>query len=284
MTGDVVPWRRAVRIGLAVVVAVGLAGCSGEPSAVERARAGLEVARGYEAAWDGESIDAIGVFLSDEEFGYTEPPQSDVPKAQFLALMSGFLGSVGQVGQRFFADGEEVLVVSLAYGFGGATRESPMTDVELFAFGDGAITSITEMYGPDLLVHFGLSGPTSTIDAYREAWASGDPAAVAGLYAEEAVRRDALFGVELAGRTEIADPGGAGDTGPAWGDLALVEPFVFGNGGGYAPTQSGAVFDLTDQAGCLMQVAVLFEGEPPAISSDRVFYDLTTLEECGWLS
>ena len=255
-------------------------------AAIERAAEVERVVREYDAAWESNDLEALAAILADE-FVFNEPLTVNAFKQEYLAKMEPFITDPdwdsGEVNVRFLVGSDEFIQSYQTWGFGGATEESPLVEVDLIVVRDGKMTSIVSMYGADILQRYGEPVPIELMDAYVAAWSSGDPAQVEALYAETAVRAEALYGVELQGSTEIARYA----TGffQRHGDAALmiIEPFVFGRGDDTWEPNIGAVFSLVNAAGCSVEFAVLLEGDASgAITSERVYYNLNTIQTCDW--
>jgi ketosteroid isomerase-like protein len=266
--------------------APGMESVSLTPAAIERAAEVERVVREWWAAWESNNLEALAATLADE-FVFNEPLTVNAFKEEYLAKMEPFITNPnwdsGEVNLRFLVGSDEFIQSYQTWGFGGATEESPLVEVDLFVVRNGKITSIVSMYGADILQRYGEPVPIELMDAYVAAWSSGDPAQVEALYAETAVRGEALYGVELQGSTEIARYA----TGffQRHGDavLTIIEPFVFGRGDDTWEPNIGAVFSLVNAAGCSVEFAVLLEGDASgAITSERVYYNLNTIQTCDW--
>jgi hypothetical protein len=236
--------------------------------------------------WEAKDPEGLANFLADG-FVFNEPRTVNASREEFLAIMEPFIANPdfdgGQVDLRLLVGGDEYLEAYQTWGFAGATEESPLVEVDLFVVRDDKITSIVSMYGADTFRLWGGTILTELMDAYVQAWSSGDPAQVEALYAATAVRVEALYGVELEGITEIARYA----TGffQRHGDAALtiIEPFVFGRGDDTWEPNVGAVFRLVDAAGCSVEFAVLLEGDASgAVTSEQVYYNLDTIQTCDW--
>jgi ketosteroid isomerase-like protein len=255
-------------------------------AAIEGAAELERVAHLYDAVWESNDLEALAALLADE-FVFNEPRTVNLSKEEFLDFMEPYITDLdwdsGEVNLRLLVGSDEVLSAYQTWGFGGATEESPLVEVDLFVVRDGKMTSIVSMYGADMFQRWGGIIPIALMDAYVAAWLSGDPAQVEALYAETAVRVEALYGVELQGSTEIARYA----TGffQRHGDSALtvIEPFVFGRGDDTWEPNVGAVFSLVNAAGCSVEFAVLLEGDASgAVTSERVYYNLNTIQTCDW--
>lgn len=121
------------------------------------------------------------------------------------------------------------------------------------------------------------------LDAYATAWSSGDPKAVAALYAESASREDSLFVDDAVGRTAIADAATRlfdRSTSPArrWELLqGFAEPDA-DTAGLFAIHVSGP-----DGKACDVKVGVVLEAREAGISHERIWYEPASLVACGWV-
>lgn len=277
-----------------VVAFVVLVGCgntddegSAQPSnAFERAAESLVVVRGYEATWTTHDLAGFAAFL-DDGFVFNEPETTNMSKEDFIEMMKPFVVSedVGEADVRYFAGGEEVVESHLVWGFGGATEEAPIVEVDLFTVRDSTITSLRSLYGPpDFNRQHGLVLPTEVMDAYLAAWSSGDIAAIKALYAESAIRSEPLYGVELRGPTEISRYAALFHQQHPDASLSIVDPYVFGHRQDFSrPPTIGAVLSLVDSARCEVQYVVLLDSDDSgAITSERVYYDIETIQTCDW--
>lgn len=280
----------SIGVAAALVVLVGCGdtddnGSGVSSAAVDHAAESLSVVLDYEAASDAHDL-AGSAALLDEEFVFNEPETTNMSKEDFIEMMGPFVASedVGVADVRYFAGGDEVVESHLVWGFGGATREAPIVEVDLFTVRNGLITSLRSLYGPpDFTRRNGLVLPTEVLDAYVEAWSSSDPATIESLYAETANRSESLYGVDLHGPEEISRSAASFHQRHPDASLSIVEPYVFGHHDrGPAPT-IGAVFSLIDAAGCSVRYVVLLDSDDSgAITSERVYYDLETVQTCDW--
>lgn len=255
-------------------------------AAIERAAEVERVVREWWAAWESNNLEALAATLADE-FVFNEPLTVNAFKQEYLAKMEPFITrpdwDSGEVNLRFLVGSDDFIQSYETWGFGGATEESPLVEVDLFVVRDGKITSIVSMYGADILQRYGEPVPIELMDAYVAAWSSGDPAQVEALYAETAVRGEALYGVELQGNTEIARYATGFFQRHGGAALTIIEPFVFGRGDDTWEPNVGAVFSLVNAAGCSVEFAVLLEGDASgAITSEQVYYNLNTIQTCDW--
>jgi hypothetical protein len=127
---------------------------------------------------------------------------------------------------------------------------------------------------------------------YAAAWSNGDDEDIARLYTPTAVFKDSLIGLDIEGSGSIAELGPTGmatvaapGTGVADGRHAIyLGPVEYGKD----PGRAVAIFDITDQSGCVHRVGVLWHLETGLIASEDRYHDVSTFPECfsdgpeGW--
>lgn len=285
--------RRGLRVTLVALAAVLGAGCSSDsvpdsvPSltgpALERAAEAESIVSQWDAAWETSDPEALAATL-DDGFVFNEPSTTNMPKDRFVEFMTPFMTpDVTSTDLRVFSGGDDVVELYLVSGLGGADENAPVVEVDLLTTAAGKITSLRSMYGADILRSGGLSIPTELISDYEEAWSSGDPGKVEALYAESAVRSEPLYGVELQGSTEIGRYATAFYQRHPGATLSIVEPYVFGDGANDLTPTFGTLFSLVDSAGCEIQYVVLLEkDDSDAITRERVYHGLDTVQTCDW--
>lgn len=248
-------------------------------AAIEEARTLEDLIRGYEATWGNHDLEAFSDYIADEGFVFLDMGRRLESKAAFIGFMSPFLTDpdIGAIDHRFHLGESEVVESYRTWGFTEATADDPLVEVDLFQVADGTITAIRSMYGLDLVKQYIGVDRSDIADRYVAAWTSGDRAQIEALYTDATVRAEPLFGEHLDGGTAIGAYASAlfdRHRGPP----ELVEPYVFAD-----DRMVGAVFALTDDAGCRIEYTVLFEpNEAGTITTERVFYDVGLIQECGW--
>jgi ketosteroid isomerase-like protein len=236
----------------------------------------------YEDGWAEGDADGIAAVLDDDRFVFNEPGNTNLDEDEFMSLMEPFIGnpSVEAIDQRYFVGDDEIIQVSQAWGFGGGTsEENPVVEVDVFTVRDGAIVSIRSMYGAEFVARWaGVEGAEEAAAAYESAWSSGDASEVAGLYADDAVRSQPLFGIDSQGANEIAQTASGFFARHPDTLMRVVEPYVFSSADTLAQTH-GAMFSLDNDSMC--KVLVLLEtDESGAIANERVYFDTETLGSC----
>jgi ketosteroid isomerase-like protein len=284
--------RAPVAVVVAGVVVVGVVGCGGEagesvsltPAAIARATELEQVYRQYAAAWDAQDLAALAATLADD-FVFNEPGKVNLPKAEYLDFMEPFVNleiEHGATDFRFLVGGDDLIEPHLAWGFGGATEENPLVEVEVLTIQDGKITSIRSLYGAEVLERHGRAVPTELAYSYLAAWSSGDAAQVEALYPETARRSEPLYDTELEGREPIGRYAATFFQRHAGDELSLVEPYIFSDGDPAHPN-IGVLLSLIDPSGCTVEYGVLLEGDDTgAVASERVYYNLDSIQACDW--
>lgn len=283
---------RVLLRALVAVVVVGVAGCGGEageavsltPAAIARATELEGVYRQYAAAWDAQDLAGLAATLADD-FVFNEPGKVNLSKAEYLDFMEPFVSQEiehGVTDFRVLLGGNDLLESHLDWGFGGATEENPLVEVDMLTIRDGGITSIRSLYGAEVFERYGRAVPTELAYTYLAAWSSGDAAQVEALYAETALRSEPLYETEQEGRARIGRYAAAFFQQHAGYQLSIVEPYVFSDGD-LADPNIGVLLSLVDGSGCAVEYAVLLEGDDSgAITSERVYYDLDSIQACEW--
>jgi ketosteroid isomerase-like protein len=288
-------FRQFIRVSV-VAVLVAVSGCGSDDdgttatssasglsaTAIEHAEEIQAVVLQYEDGWAQGDAESIATVLDDDRFVFNEPGSTNLDKDEFMSLMDPFIGntSVDSTDLRYFVGDDEVIQVQQAWGFGGGTSETnPVVEVDVFTVGDGAIISIRSMYGAEFVAeHAGIEGAEEAVAAYESAWSSGDVSQVAGLYADDAVRSQPLYGIDAQGADEIARAASEHFVRHPDTVMRVVEPYVFSSADTLAPTY-GAVFVLENGSAC--EVLVLLEPDASgAITNERVYFDAETLGSC----
>ena len=291
-------FRQVIRVSVvAVLVAVGGCGSDNDGTGATSPASGLSatsiehaeeikaVVLQYEDGWVQGDADSIAAVLDDDRFVFNEPGSTNLDKDEFMSLMEPFIGntSVDSVDHRYFVGDDEVIHVQQAWGFGGGTSETnPAVEVDVFTVRDDAITSIRSMYGAEFVARVAgvewARGAEEAVAAYESAWSSGDASEVAGLYADDAVRSEPLYGIDSQGVDEIARTASERFARHPGTMMRVVEPYVFVSADTLAQTY-GAMFVLENDSAC--KVLVLLEPDASgAITNERVYFDTETLGSC----
>lgn len=199
-------------------------------------------------------------------------------------------------GQLEGATGFRVAIVDTYLGSGGGL----VVDEATYSAGDPLIDPELHVFttrGERIATWELLIDPTRTHDyrftevdvallgGYATAWSSGDPEAVAALYAASATREDDLFVDNAVGRATIAEAatrlfGRSGSPAARWELLqGFAEPGRSTTAGLFAIKGSGP-----DGKACEVRAGVVLESEDGAITRERIWYEPASLVACGWVS
>ncbi len=288
-------FRQLIRVSV-VAVLVAVSGCGSDndgtgatssgpglsATSLEHAAEIEAVVLQYQDGWAEGDASSIAAVLDDDRFVFNEPGNTDLDEDEFMSLMAPFIGnpSVETIDRRYFVGDDEIIEVSQTWGFGGGTSEAnPVVEVDVFTVRDGAIVSIRSMYGAEFVAQWaGVEGAEEAVAAYESAWSSGDASEVEGLYADDAVRSQPLYGIDSQGVEEIAQTASGFFARHPDTLMRVVEPYVFSSADTLAQTY-GAMFSLDHDSTC--KVLVLLEpDEAGEITNERVYFDTETLGSC----
>ena len=282
----------AVTVLAVLIVSVGCSGSGDDPVDVppalaERSAESLQVVRNYEATWTAHDLRAMASLLDDQRFVFNEPGRTNMSKTSFVDLMEPYMEmeTIGSAGIEYFVGGDEVVQSSLVWGFGGATEQAPIVEVDLYVVDGGRITSLRSLYGPpEWTRRHALVLPTGLLDRYVDAWSSTDSGVIEALYAETAVRSEPLYDVVLPGPAEISGYAVSFHERHPGVTLSPVEPFIFGHQQGDSPVATiGAVLGMADGSGCEVRSLVLLDSDGSgSITAERIYHDIETIKACAW--
>ena len=125
--------------------------------------------------------------------------------------------------------------------------------------------------------------------AYAEAWSRGNGDDLTLLYAPDATVQDPLLGIEATGRDAIrasGAPGRAVDVtaaGEAGGDVSDRAPAVYLGPSEYGqdPRRAIGVYQVTDDRGCIRQVAVRWLFEDGLIVDEQRYQEVESFRRCA---
>jgi ketosteroid isomerase-like protein len=122
--------------------------------------------------------------------------------------------------------------------------------------------------------------PENLLQDYAAAWSSGDPEAVANLYAPDVVRQDTLFGYDLQRSSAIKE---FTKTFFAWYPGVRLE---LHDSLKWSARDLGSLYSIhvSDQTGkpCDVRAIILLESSQDKIINERLFYNADSLIACGW--
>jgi hypothetical protein len=129
-------------------------------------------------------------------------------------------------------------------------------------------------------------------NTYAEAWTRGDADQIAALYASTAVVKDPLNQLKLDGRESIAESGAPGQTVEAYSGWDTADPlstvFLGPIAYGQDPGRAVGIFDVTEGAGCVHRIAVVWHLNGGLITAEDRYHDVDTFPDCfssspdGW--
>lgn len=168
------------------------------------------------------------------------------------------------------------------------TSDNPIVEYDLLEIREGKIASWRLLYDPDTRPFFTSSterdeATASLLHSYASAWSSSDPAAVAALYAVDAVREDSLFEERIESRNGI-ESYAAGWF--CWYPSATLELVDIITERTVADPVIGGVFALqmSEEDAGEVRLAVLLNTSGKNIIRERLYYDVESLVACGWAS
>lgn len=171
-----------------------------------------------------------------------------------------------------------------------SSAENPISAYDWYTLRDGKIATMWLFWEPEFLnANFDFTFIEKPLQDYEKAWSSGDPKAVADLYAPEAVRHDSLFGNDLSGPAAIQQ---FATNFFAWYPGVRFERLRSFQLASSSPVKTGAVYAIhaRDQAGkpCDVRAIILLEApflddvSTGKLINEWMFYDPDSLIACGW--
>ncbi len=258
-----------------------------------------KLSKAYIQAWNTHDIENMRPLLTDDVLYY----ESDNKPMESTAV--GLLGMNWQVlhddpnfeGRQagIFINRDSAFDIWAMWNYDEAVRpssaEDPIRGYDWYTLRDGKIASMWLFWDVEYLnaAFGGTPINVKPMQDYEKAWSSGDPKAVAALYAPQVVRHDMLFGPDQNGPAAIQ--GFAADF-FSWYPgvrLELLESFQLGNS---FPRRTGGVYVIhaIDQAGKPCDIRAIVQLEWPVlddmsagkIMNEWMFYQPDSLIACGW--
>jgi ketosteroid isomerase-like protein len=243
---------------------------------------------------DGSDVFAEDVVVNDATAGVRVVGRSAVVGQWRMVAMSMGHRQIGGL----YAGRDGGVFVDGWWGVMGWTKQKPGREWFEIGLRDGLWASVLMIYdrgtlNGDFASAIGVSlnpklvsGFAKLLARYATAWSSGDPKAVAALYAPNALRQDMVFGDSEQGRTAIRDYAAQYFGWYPSVQTRLVRPF----GDGRMPTSGhpamGGQISIrtTGQDGrpCTVNAAAMLETKNGLITKERVYYDAASLKTCGW--
>ncbi len=262
-----------------------------------------KVSKGYIAAWNTHDVENMRPLLTDDVL-YYEPDNNPMESTAI-----GLLGTNWQVlhdspnlqGRQvsMFINRGSAFAIWEMWNYAEdvlpSSPEDPIRGYNWYTLRDGKIATMWLFWEPEFMVanagtdSGGAQYHEEVLQGYEQAWSSGDPQAVAALYAPDAARHDALFGDDQAGAPAIQKsaarffasyPGARFERIQSF-QLALSMPVKVG--GVYvihALNQARQPCDV--RAIILLEAPILDDLSAGKLINEWLFYEPDSLIACGW--
>ena len=240
-------------------------------------------------AWGSGDIDRIGKVYTEDIVHYDGGPAyigiDDVLGMARTMLM--YFSDWEMEAGRTYISASDCLGTWVNWGVMGFTEEEPGREFDLVDIQGDQISYWRLFYDEN----FGFSPINTTLlENYGAAWSSGDSQEVAGLYAEDALLDDSLFGITAAGTDEIGQyaAGYFKDHPNATWELLYTfsesddetQPDLLPSHGGIYQVTAKPVLGKA----CSVQVAVILTPDGDGlIASQKTMYYADDLIQCGWV-
>jgi hypothetical protein len=258
---------------------------------VQAARAAQSLLERHEAAWATKSVEAVMAFWSDDvRFtdvlgGWRDAPRTEVERMVRYTMQNW--PNVEEGNLSYFADATGAVYSLDIWNIGDATEANPVHEVDQYGTGDGLLTSLHTTYDVKSLAHItsrpiaDFAAMEALIQGYADAWSSGEPSSVAGLYAEAAWRTDTLRGESAEDRPAISAT--AARSFSSYPGAVWRVDTVFGDSS-VGGIMTGGIFTirLAEPNACELGAAVVLEtNAAQKIVTERVYWGVDSLIRCG---
>ena len=243
-----------------------------------------KVAGGQIQGWNSHDMQAIrnlyteGIVHFD---GFPRYEGIDAVMGMATMMLGTFPQFSGRLGDTYIARQDGVAVWQLWNMF-NFTEGNPGVEYDLIQTEAGRISYWRLFYTRALMEQVGGSIDKQSVTNFGSAWSSGDPAAVAALYTDNAVREDTLFGEHIQGRAAIQAFAGNFFSWYPKAQWELIQAFGETSPGA---VQGGAfAVHVTDAEGkaCAVKILMLLEKSSSGISSEKDYYNADSLVACNW--
>jgi hypothetical protein len=162
------------------------------------------------------------------------------------------------------------------------TKDHPLTEFHWITFDEGKISSWQVMYGQEFHTAARLSLDQKILQDYASAWSSGNLEDVAELYTTDAVRHEPLLWGNQSGSQAIKEFSNNLFTEFPGARMELLQSF------GEIPeaTHIGGIYVIHLQEfwrTCDVRAIIVLTPDNDKIASEWVFYQGSTLFDCGWV-
>jgi hypothetical protein len=159
------------------------------------------------------------------------------------------------------------------------TKDRPLTEYHHYERGGGKFV----LYGQEFHTAADVELDREIVDAYANAWSTGDPESVTSLYNLEAVRHEALLWGDRKGNPAIRSFASDFFTTYPGAHWELLQTFGEVSKGG----RIGGVFaiQLLRSFGrtCDIHALIILDSEADQIDEEWVYYQADSLVKCGWV-
>ncbi len=259
-----------------------------------------KLSKAYIQAWNTHDIENMRRLLVDDLSSY-EASNNPKPYAQnLLTANSMVLDEEPNFEGRqagIFINRDSAFDIWEMWNYNADVRpsspEDPIVAFDWYTLRDGKIATMWLMWESEFLkASFGVMGVRlygEVLQSYGNAWSSGDPQAVAELYAPDAVRHDALFGADQTGPAAIQKFASSFFSGYPGLRFERLQSFQLGES---KPVKTGGLYVLhtQDQAGkpcdirtiILLEALILDDRSAGKLINEWWFYEPDSLIACGW--
>ncbi len=256
-----------------------------------------KVSKAYIQAWNTHDIENMRPLLVDDLSSYEasndpKPYAQNLLTANWMVLREEPNFEGRQAG--IFINRDSAFDIWEMWNYSEDVRpsspEDPIVAFDWYTLRDGKIATMWLMWETELLkASFGVRQYGEVLQSYDNAWSSGDPQAVAALYAADAVRHDALFGADQTGPAAIQKFARSFFSGYPGMRFERLQSFQLGES---KPVKTGGLYVLHawDQAGkpcdirtiILLEARILDDLSAGKLINEWWFYEPDSLIACGW--
>jgi hypothetical protein len=192
-----------------------------------------------------------------------------------------------KAGQTYISK-EECFGTWMFWDTGGLKEDDPGLEFDLLETRNGRISFWRLFYDH----HFDSERiDEDLLTTFAAAWSKGTPDQAAGLYSQEAVLEDTLFGVTVEGQSAVEKYARdllKNHPGISWELIYSFAEDDFANSESEILASKGGVFSIftTDEQGdpCQVQAALILTPDLDGrIQHQKTFYEVDSLLDCGWV-
>jgi WD40 repeat protein len=264
----------------------------------QRAEAFEAITTANAEAWNDKDLDAIQAILTEDIHFVDVSFGDDIKGIEDVMDMSRYMCNIAPDLQRkttshYIGVDQGIAIYdywNMFYPITGYTPEDPFIYVFLFETRDDLISYWRLFEGFEMLdKHFindnAANDLQAMISAYTSAWSSKDQETIAEIYAEDAIRKDRLFGETQQGLKEIQTFAQSFFSWYPNSQWTFYEMFGEKRYEGKPQTigsSYGIQTDLPTGETCEVMVVVLLQVLDGKIIQEDLYYDPDTLIKCGW--